>query len=186
MALGLPEQRLTWTETISAPASANAIAMAAPIPRVAPVTRAVLPARPNFSTSTSIFLPVADRNLLPEASKHRISLVLYLLFHLAEPGGPKSGTLFWKTREHFPSRCRVMRTLREMELDRVSRILTFPKSPERSLAYPISHLPCGCSKAGSGWEIRVLGAHPPFAEAIDAHGQAMMVRLTVGGALQAI
>lgn len=35
----------TWTRIMSAPASARAIAIAAPMPRVPPVTRAVLPWR---------------------------------------------------------------------------------------------------------------------------------------------
>lgn len=35
----------TWTRIISAPASARAIAIAAPMPRVPPVMRAVLPWR---------------------------------------------------------------------------------------------------------------------------------------------
>jgi hypothetical protein len=37
------KQILTWTSTTSAPASAIAIAIACPIPRVPPVTNAVLP-----------------------------------------------------------------------------------------------------------------------------------------------
>ena len=38
----------TWTRRISAPASASAIATAWPIPRVAPVMRAVWPSRENI------------------------------------------------------------------------------------------------------------------------------------------
>lgn len=39
------EEMTTWTRIISAPASARAIAIAAPMPRVPPVMRAVLPWR---------------------------------------------------------------------------------------------------------------------------------------------
>jgi hypothetical protein len=46
---------------MSAPASANAIAMACPIPRVPPVTTAVLPTSENSFSNESILLSLWER-----------------------------------------------------------------------------------------------------------------------------
>jgi hypothetical protein len=46
---------------MSAPASANAIAMACPIPRVPPVTTAVLPTSENSFSNDSILLSLWER-----------------------------------------------------------------------------------------------------------------------------
>lgn len=54
----------TWTRRILAPASARAIAIACPIPRVPPVTKAVWPSRLNSCCTDVIVLVLLLRFLL--------------------------------------------------------------------------------------------------------------------------